>query len=68
MIVCHCNVITCTQVKAAVADAMRRMPPSSVTPEHVYACCGTSPQCGGCRRIIGRIIESVTADLSESAA
>ena len=68
MIVCHCNVITCHQVKAATADASRRVGPTAVTPDHVYASCGTSPQCGGCRRVIGRIIEAVTADVEETAA
>jgi bacterioferritin-associated ferredoxin len=67
MIICHCNVITCERIKSAVADALRRMPATAITPDHVYSCCGESPNCGNCKKMIGRIISHVAAEHAEPA-
>jgi bacterioferritin-associated ferredoxin len=51
MIVCSCNVLSDTQVRAAVADATPR------SAAQVYGCLGCSPQCGRCARTIRRIMD-----------
>jgi bacterioferritin-associated ferredoxin len=50
MIVCSCNVLSDTQVRAAVTDATPR------SAAQVYGCLGCSPQCGRCVATIRRIM------------
>jgi bacterioferritin-associated ferredoxin len=50
MIVCSCNVLSDSQVRAAVADATPR------SAAQVYGCLGCSPQCGRCLVTIRRIM------------
>ncbi|WP_310200896.1 (2Fe-2S)-binding protein [Ancylobacter sp. 3268] len=57
MIVCSCNVLSDTQVRAAIAD-----PEASVrTAGQVYRCLGCSPQCGRCARTIRKLIDDINA-------
>jgi bacterioferritin-associated ferredoxin len=51
MIVCSCNVLSDTQVRAAVSDATPR------SAAQVYGCLGCSPQCGRCATTIRRIMD-----------
>jgi bacterioferritin-associated ferredoxin len=51
MIVCSCNVLSDTQVRAAVAEATPR------SAAQVYGCLGCSPQCGRCVSTIRRIMD-----------
>jgi len=54
MIVCSCNVLSDTQVRAAVAGATLR------SAAQVYGCLGCSPQCGRCVATIRRIMDEAT--------
>jgi bacterioferritin-associated ferredoxin len=60
MIVCSCNVLSDSQVRAAVTDATPR------TAAQVYGCLGCSPQCGRClvtiRRIMNEALGACPAD------
>ena len=60
MIVCSCNVLSDTQVRAAVADATPR------SAAQVYGCLGCSPQCGRCARTIRRIMDEALGPCPES--
>jgi bacterioferritin-associated ferredoxin len=51
MIVCSCNVLSDTDIRAAVAA---RAPRST---GQVYGCLGCSAQCGRCARTIRRIMD-----------
>jgi bacterioferritin-associated ferredoxin len=51
MIVCSCNVLSDTQVRAAVAETTPR------SAAQVYGCLGCSPQCGRCASTIRRIMD-----------
>lgn len=55
MIVCSCNVLSDSQIRAAVADAAPR---SAV---QVYGCLGCSPQCGRCVATIRRLMAETLA-------
>lgn len=55
MIVCSCNVLTDTQVRAAFADGGARSPGS------VYKCLGCRAQCGRCAPTIRKLIETEVA-------
>jgi bacterioferritin-associated ferredoxin len=50
MIVCSCNVLSDTEVRAAVTDSTPR------SAAQVYGCLGCSPQCGRCATTIRRIM------------
>jgi bacterioferritin-associated ferredoxin len=50
MIVCSCNVLSDSQIRAAVADATPR------SAAQVYGCLGCSPQCGRCVATIRRLM------------
>jgi bacterioferritin-associated ferredoxin len=60
MIVCSCNVLSDTQVRAAVADATPR------SAAQVYGCLGCSPQCGRCARTIRRIMDEALGPCPEN--
>lgn len=48
MIVCHCQLITDTDIRAAI-DWMRAADPMTiVTPRKVYRALGKAADCGGC--------------------
>ncbi len=53
MIVCSCNVLSDTQVRAAVGENTPR------ATSQVYGCLGCSAQCGRCARTIRRIMDQV---------
>ena len=61
MIVCSCNVLSDTQIRAAVADATPR------SAAQVYGCLGCSPQCGRCARTIRRIMDETLATTAPAA-
>jgi bacterioferritin-associated ferredoxin len=60
MIVCSCNVLSDTQVRAAVAGATPR------SAAQVYGCLGCSPQCGRCAGTIRRIMAEALGPCAES--
>lgn len=52
MIVCHCNAITDTDIRAAV-DWMRASDTDTlITPGKVYRALGKRPECGGCLPLV----------------
>jgi bacterioferritin-associated ferredoxin len=56
MIVCSCNVFSDTEVRTALARAVR---PPGVS--QVYACLGYARQCGRCARTIKNIMDEASA-------
>jgi bacterioferritin-associated ferredoxin len=60
MIVCSCNVLSDSQVRAAVVDATPR------SAAQVYGCLGCSPQCGRCATTIRRIMDEALGPCAES--
>jgi bacterioferritin-associated ferredoxin len=56
MIVCSCNVFSETEVRRALASAVR---PPRVS--QVYACLGYARQCGRCARTIKKIMDEASA-------
>lgn len=57
MIVCSCNVISDSKIKASLQDeACPR------TPVAVYRCLGCSPNCGRCFATVRMIISQALAD------
>ena len=61
MIVCSCNVLSDTQIRAAVADATPR------SAAQVYGCLGCSPQCGRCVRTIRQLMDETLGACSAGA-
>jgi bacterioferritin-associated ferredoxin len=55
MVICSCNVFSDHDVRSAVAAVTRRPRMSQL-----YACLGSSAQCGRCARTIKRIIDEVS--------
>lgn len=56
MIICQCNVISCTQLKSATERLSACDPHCIVTPGAVFRACGVRPQCGGCMLNVTEII------------
>jgi bacterioferritin-associated ferredoxin len=54
MIVCHCNVLTDTQILATLADEPLSMPRS---PAQVYKCLGCAPNCGRCLPAVRALLQ-----------
>ncbi len=63
MIVCHCNVIACTDIRRSVAELSEGKQLAMVTPSMVFKCCGARPQCGGCMTTVTRLISETSAAL-----
>jgi bacterioferritin-associated ferredoxin len=62
MIVCSCNVISDSKIKASLeGDACPR------TPAAVYRCLGCSPNCGRCFATVRSIISQALADSKDHA-
>jgi bacterioferritin-associated ferredoxin len=58
MIVCHCNVITCGELRKAAAELCDTDPYAIVTPGTLFRACGARPQCGCCMpRVADLIVE-----------
>ena len=56
MIICQCNVISCTQLKSATERLSARDPHCIITPGAVFRACGARPQCGGCMLNVTEVI------------
>ena len=54
MIVCHCNVLTDSQIIAALSQNPLNLPNS---PVQVYKCMGCKPNCGRCMPEVRRLLE-----------
>jgi bacterioferritin-associated ferredoxin len=57
MIVCSCNVLSDSDVKACLGPG----PGCPRTPAQVYRCLGCSPNCGRCARSIKAIMDAALA-------
>ncbi|WP_409755662.1 bacterioferritin-associated ferredoxin [Aestuariivirga sp.] len=57
MIVCHCNVIACSEIRKAVRE-LGGEAGGLVTPGQIFKCCGRRPQCGGCMSHVSSLIVS----------
>jgi bacterioferritin-associated ferredoxin len=58
MIVCHCNVVTDTDIRKTLAD---EDPHAPRTPAQAYRCLGCSPNCGRCLVTVRRILADARA-------
>ncbi len=56
MIVCHCNVIACGEIREAVRRMKQQDGYGVVTPGRVFSRCGKRPNCGGCMPVISSLI------------
>lgn len=54
MIVCHCNVLTESQIITALSQNPLDLPNS---PVQVYKCMGCKPNCGRCMPEVRRLLE-----------
>jgi bacterioferritin-associated ferredoxin len=66
VIVCHCNVIACSDIRSAVKEILESEPQGIVTPGRVFKCCGQRPQCGGCMGNVSAIIAGEVDRLASS--
>jgi len=62
MMVCHCNVIACSEVRQAVRDLRSGDGHGVVTPGRVFSCCGKRPNCGSCMPLIASLIAETVAE------
>ena len=72
MIVCHCNVIACTDIRLSVQRLSVEIEAASITAGQVFRCCGARPQCGGCvpsvKRMIAAELDKLTCPGAGSCA
>lgn len=61
MIVCHCNVIKCQDIRNAVGDLRGNDPYCIVTPGRVFKAHGCKANCGGCMPLFASVIEQAVA-------
>lgn len=59
MIVCSCNVLTDSEIRAALASGV-----CPRTPFAVYNCLGCSPNCGRCIATVRTIIDEANAGMA----
>ena len=64
VIVCHCNVLACADIRRSVRDVLGSQSAGGVTPGRVFRCCGARPQCGGC---MGSVTSLMATELSRIA-
>ncbi len=57
MIVCHCNVIHCHEIRQSVADMRTRDAHCLVTPGLVFKNFGKRPNCGNCMPLFASVLE-----------
>ncbi|MGE0210597.1 MAG: bacterioferritin-associated ferredoxin [Parvibaculaceae bacterium] len=62
MMVCHCNVIACSEVRRAVRSLRSDDEHGVVTPGRVFSCCGKRPNCGSCMPLIASLIAETVAE------
>lgn len=62
MMVCHCNVIACSEVRRAVRNLRNADAHGVVTPGRVFSCCGKRPNCGSCMPLIASLIAETVAE------
>ena len=56
MIVCHCNVIHCHEIRRSVAEMRGRDAHCVVTPGIVFKNCGKRPNCGNCMPLFAAVL------------
>lgn len=62
MIVCHCNVIACGEIREAVHRIKQQDRHGVVTPGRVFSRCGKRPNCGGCMPLISSMIAELVVE------
>jgi len=62
MMVCHCNVIACGEIRSAVRHLKEADGHGVVTPGRVFARCGKRPNCGGCMPLISALIAEAVVE------
>lgn len=70
MILCSCNRLTCSEVRAATSEALvtnEAGERSEVSPGRVFRMCGRKVCCGACSTLINRTITEHTAALRADA-
>jgi bacterioferritin-associated ferredoxin len=61
MIVCHCNVISCQNIRDAVGEMREVDPFCIVTPGKVFKAHGCKANCGGCMSLFSSVLEDAVA-------
>lgn len=61
MIICHCNVISCGDLRKAVDELRGEDAHAMVTPAGVFRCCGKRPRCGSCMPLVSGLIREEIA-------
>lgn len=51
MIICHCNQITDTEIRAAIGWMRAADPDTIITPGKIYRALGKRADCGGCMKL-----------------
>ncbi|WP_068083361.1 (2Fe-2S)-binding protein [Polycladidibacter stylochi] len=64
MIICHCNVITDTEIKQAAKEILSAPNRSVCTPGAIFRQLGKKPNCGGC---FNSIIEIIVKQMEEES-
>lgn len=67
MIVCHCNVISCKDIRKAASQICEADPYRVVTPGSLFRACGVRPQCGCCLMRVAELIVEVVDPPAEPA-
>ena len=68
MIVCHCNVIACAEIRSCVRRLAAGEEAGSITPGRVFRSRGAVLRCGGCISGVRRMIASELRGVSTLAA
>ncbi|MEM7427626.1 MAG: (2Fe-2S)-binding protein [Pseudomonadota bacterium] len=69
MIVCHCNVLKCAQIRRAIGETMGDDGLGLATPGAVFKTLGHRPDCGNCMGHFNRLIAEELEDrFSRSSA
>lgn len=67
MIICHCNVITCGDIRRATSEICLADPYAVLTPGALFRACGARPQCGCCLTRVADLIVEAIGDRDEAA-
>ncbi|MCA0920164.1 hypothetical protein [Pseudooceanicola nanhaiensis] len=68
MILCSCNRLTCSEVRAATAQVLDTGAAEEVSPGRVFRLCGRTVCCGACSSLINRTITDHAAAVRAGAS
>ena len=67
MIICHCNVISSSDIERAIERIWALDPDQEINPQFVFRECGKRPDCGNCLSQFVDTIRRLKADSVEPA-